>query len=525
MYVRPSFYLLRLVFGLFALALVSLSASAQEGASVPGVYRSSGTQQIWDGPGSTYSAASTGAVLVAGVGGITATSKFSALLADGRAAALTVARFASVSNLFGVAVSLAGIYGVDYMIHHVPAFADWMTASGVRQDPANPTQLQRSDPTVCTVAPCYSYSMAGLPGQTFSSAKAACDLWAPGAVPGGGGHGVVQPDGRCFAYKADNTFWIAQQVSATSIQPQPANWLPASMDDIAPYMTARVPAGPYLDQVAALGAKVPVTPVSVTNDPVSEPDPNVRTTNYPKPADKIGAPVQVPGNPFGLADNTPTVTKTTPGTAPLNPGDQSSVGPLPPGVKLGDAVPISTPTTTTDVSTYDPTCSCTRTVSTTAQDGAQVKDTTATTTTFTNTAGKSVVTVSTGTTTTTIDMTTGATLAPTTVVTKDQTAPASVPTDCDKRPGSVGCSDLGVPAPAEVLPSSVQSVALTPSVFTSAAACPADSVIPVHVGPFSSTATISYAKMCEATSTYVYPLVMLIGAAIAAFVFIGGLKS
>ncbi len=473
MYVRPSFYLLRLVFGLLALALVSLTANAAGAAADKAAFQAfmgtvagNNTSIAFGGGGKVLAttAASGAGWVSAGNFGVSAAAtpalgmvlKGTAMVEAAPGVVVPVVGASSITgaNLFAglkaaatIGASLVGgPWGVAFL--GAGAVLDWMTASGVRADPANPTQLQRNDHTVCSVAPCWAWTINTGSGAYAKSTVVYTLAGAIAAVSGVrvsaslyNGPATGSQSGNVITitnniYNNDGSLYYAGDYSShigTSVAPAPSSWLPASMDDIAPYMQAVQPSPAVVQQLLGTGASLQTEPVTVTA-PSTVAGPTTTTNN---------------------ADGTKTVTQTTNNFS-----------------TAGNTITNVGPTTTTTVYNTDNSVKSTSTSTTTPGPNDQPPQ-----------------------------------------------------TDCDKFPDDVACTKLGSPLPAERLPSSTQSVTLTPSIFTSSAACPADSVIPVHVGPFSSTATISYAKMCEATSTYVYPLVMLIGAAIAAFVFIGGLKS
>lgn len=466
MYVRPRFTLLQLLLGLLALAFVPLSASAGVPADKAAFQAFMGTvagnnTSIAFGAGgkvlATSAASGAGWVTAGNMGVAAAATPALGMLVKGTAMVeaapgvmvpVVAASGVTGANLWAglkaasaIGASLVGgPWGVAFL--GAGAVLDWMTRAGVRPNPDGSGTLQRSDPTVCTVAPCYNYKdVADMnpPNNTlFPSLDAACSAYvanysarfpADGAQYLGTGGTPGSPLCRLLILGTNYTY----APSPVSVPPSSATWLPASMDDIAPYMQAVQPSPNVVQQILNTGATLQTEPVTVTA-PSTVVGPTTTTQN---------------------ADGTKTVTTTTYNFS-----------------TAGDTITNTGPTTTT--TTYN--------------------------------ADNSVKSTSTSTT------------AP---GPNDQPAQ----TDCDKFPDNVACTKLGTPPLAERLPSSPVAISLTPSVFTSSAGCPADIVVPVHVGPFSQSATISFSGLCNAASTYVYPLVMLIGAALAGFIFVGGLKS
>jgi hypothetical protein len=92
---------------------------------------------------------------------------------------------------------------------------------------------------------------------------------------------------------------------------------------------------------------------------------------------------------------------------------------------------------------------------------------------------------------------------------------------CDDNPDSVACMKTGTPT-EQTLPGEEAGInAVTAVSFTAAAGCPADLSFDVN----GSTYAFSYAVMCNTASGYGSPVVLVLGAALAAFVFIGGFKA
>lgn len=93
------------------------------------------------------------------------------------------------------------------------------------------------------------------------------------------------------------------------------------------------------------------------------------------------------------------------------------------------------------------------------------------------------------------------------------------PTDCDKYPDIIGCSKYGTPEGGQV-EKKTKTVSFDP-VSLPGGGCPA----PRQFVAFGAQYEISWTPICDATVTYVKPVVLIICSAFAAFIFIGGLKS
>lgn len=96
------------------------------------------------------------------------------------------------------------------------------------------------------------------------------------------------------------------------------------------------------------------------------------------------------------------------------------------------------------------------------------------------------------------------------------------PTDCDKRPTSIGCSEFGTPVRDQELQTTPYDFnSITPVSFAGSAGCPA----PVPFTLLGQTYNLNFTSICDNVVAYVRPLVLVVGAALAAFVFVAGFRS
>lgn len=96
------------------------------------------------------------------------------------------------------------------------------------------------------------------------------------------------------------------------------------------------------------------------------------------------------------------------------------------------------------------------------------------------------------------------------------------PTDCDKHPGSVACTDLGDPGSAEPPPNVDIPTAVQNIVFGSMGGCPAPFQLAFSVGGRGYSYTISNQPLCDLMVT-MQPIFLALFAAAAAFVFYDGI--
>jgi hypothetical protein len=109
--------------------------------------------------------------------GIVRTAQGVAVNAGGRAVTIPVAmRFAANTGRYAAA-GLNPWFAAGIIL--LPPVIDWMNSGGFKFENG---QLKKTDPTVCTVGPCYYYSgsnqLAYLGDQRFSSASALCEAYS-----------------------------------------------------------------------------------------------------------------------------------------------------------------------------------------------------------------------------------------------------------------------------------------------------------------------------------------------------------
>ncbi|MFN4349739.1 MAG: virulence factor TspB C-terminal domain-related protein [Hylemonella sp.] len=97
-----------------------------------------------------------------------------------------------------------------------------------------------------------------------------------------------------------------------------------------------------------------------------------------------------------------------------------------------------------------------------------------------------------------------------------------IKTDCDKKPNSIGCSEYGTPDGSVTLgrtDSGFSSIAVVS--FGAAASCPA----PLPFDVAGRTYSVSFQSICTNANDYIRPVVLVLGAALAAFIFVAGFRS
>lgn len=509
------------------LAVLSLGAVAQADVWTRGYVwnaASNSGQDVWLGPGNKVQNISPLESAVnnqLASGGINTTRTGAVALRDGRTATLAATRFASTANIFkGVKAVAGGPLGVTLLLMEaMPALLDWINADNSTHIRWNSNQLQRKVDSSLFHVTCQ--------GQVFSGTGVSLAASCSAAWNAVNGCGIVATFTSLNHVYSGATaacpygMWDSLAVRDTTSN----DWLPASMADIEPYMTPRVPAAAILSQIVGAGQPVDVVPVSVTT--VTAPPaltPYVETTTYPKPADRTTT-VMVPGNPYSLPNNTPTVTNQSTSEKLLNPGSTSKTGVSPAGNNSPAPAPVNTPTQSTTTSTFNPTTNQTTSDTVTSQDAAQQVSTSTTTTTINNTSNTSNVTYNTTNVTNITNTTTNTQLAPTkTDISNNSPTPTPTPSPdpvdpCEGDPDRVGCLKLGAPPVAEVLSKTTQAVTITSSTFAGAGSCPAD----VTFSAVGHSYSFSYASLCARMSALA-ALFLAMAAMFAAWIFVSALK-
>lgn len=209
------------------------------------------------------------------------------------------------SGLVSAAAALLSTAGGPYTaaaLFAAPFLLDWLNKSGGRVSPDG-LGLERLNPDVCSVAPCYEYGRINFDNggilYSYPTASAACTA----TVSAGNAWSkyntfvfdslsgtrcrvrVLSKPGGDYVGMSDYILGVR------SVQPTVAQYLPSSMDDIAPYMARSDvnPDGRVIQELLDKGADIPM------------PSPNVTG-----PASVVGAETTTVNS-----DGTKTVSKTT----------------------------------------------------------------------------------------------------------------------------------------------------------------------------------------------------------------------
>lgn len=518
----------------FALLCLSGAVFADPPAGWPGRYSVVGGTEVWTQPTGPITSPTEATFAAATGGGVTATSLIAPILADGRAVALTAYRAVTGSALLQAAgkVISAGTSpavvlsaaAVGILAAKLPAFLDWIAGDGGQHVRIGPVtgQLEKKAPDQTQ----YQYTVWGTNVCTRASLVDALSCAEPGANFVYHDNGYMNAYGNTGFYEAwhyvngTNTHYTNLDYQRTTTGTLPGGWLPASLDDIAPYMTARPPPSTYPVQILSAGVPLDAAPVSMSG-PTSlpEPAPQVQTVQYPKQQDQTSTTV-ASGNPFNLPDNQP-VDQVSTESIMTGPGSKSVNGPPILGYEGLAPQPLSVPVTKTATSTFNPTTNQTTTVTHTVPHGAVQTKTCTPTTALTSTATTSTVSKTVTCVTTTIDSVTGQTLANSDTVTETSTtaAPVTQATDCEKSPTNVGCAALGQAPPADPLLKTAFPVSITSITFAGTSSCPQPLSFNVRTGSYA----FSYQPLCDKLAV-LRGLFLAIAGVIAAYVVITAFK-
>lgn len=486
---------------------------------------------VWYGPGNkvtTNGAFARGANVAAQAGGYNIAEVGKVALRDGRSVTLTATRLATSGALAVAAAKLAsGPVGIIAVLA-IPTVYDWIMADNQQNIRVNGTRtgVEKKKPGSCTVEPCYEYQGANN-GIWYSSLSEAATNSVGVKPVGCTGYSIyparlvsVQPP---FAYTFQWDYCGTSNpalgtgtsgVAYRTKTPDAPEWLPSTMDDIAPYLTPRLPAPAYPKQIIDAGGEIDVAPVSITGPSPALPQlpPAVKETVYPKPADVTGPSVVVPGNPHGLPANTPTVTNVSTSSAPLSPGSSTVTGS--PSSPFPSHGPVSTPKTTTTTSTYDQTSDQTTSQDVTSQDAAKQTTTSTNITNITNTTNTSTVTNNTTNVTNVTNTTTNTPLEPTKTDTVTDKPVEDKRSECEKSPDTLGCMKVD-DVPTDRVPTKTVTITWAEeNLGLGAGSCPAPTPFHTALGDYSLDLT----QYCGAITSYVRPLVLLFSLLAAFFI-------
>jgi len=468
---------------------------------------------IWFGPGDRIeagSAARARTVWNQGTGGINAVESGAVALRDGRSVTLTATRKITTSAVFGGLASFASSpVGLAAGLA-IPFVIDWIAGDNEEHIRINPTGTGveiKGNEKVCDVGvgiECYTFNRMciGGFGPITESVSFCYDpkysyTWAyegPSNLP----HVYIKYNGNVIT-----SWWGTALPDAHD-----GGWLPASMDDIAPYMTPRVPPAALVPYLLEKGITFPAENVSVTGpSPALAPLPvSKKTTIYAEPPPVVSPPVILDGNPYGLPANTPTTTSSSTGSQSLSPTSSSKTGPNPPSKDHG---PVTTPTQTVTKSTYNPTTDKTTSTTTKTQDGAKQETTSTTTTTITNTPNTSTVTNVITNITNITNTTTNELMSPPLEETQEGTEPSNKDdiAECERNPETIGCAQFGEPTPPDELVKETIDVSITPVSFAGSGACPA----PLSFNVSGHSYAVSYDSLCEKLAILKYLFLAMAG--------------
>lgn len=503
-------------------------------------YSAVGGTEVWTMPSGPITSPTEATFVAAAGGGFTATSLIAPVLADGRAVALTVYRavtgsalLAAGSRLLGTPAGMvASAAGVAYLLAKSPSFAAWIAGDNgqnVRIGPSGLLEKKAPDlPGTYQMTSTFGHACSGtVLSEVMNCSVAGLTVqgdWVVGVgyqqVPVHWQGGSCQTQSVMVEWQTVGNF-VASELRCTLLQAGGSGgWLPASMNDIAPYMTTRPPPASYPTEILTAGEKIEASALNILN-PALLPEAPIfsRTIQYPKQVDHTATTVAA-GNPFNLPDNTP-VQEVSTESIMTGPGSITATGGASLGYDMLAPAPISLPVDKTITRTFNPATNSTTSTTTTSPHGAVVTQTYVPTTTMTSTPTTSTVSKSVSKTTITVDSVTGqpVTNTETTVETAPVAPPVAVPTDCEKFPSHIGCAEFGQPPSAEVLAKTSVPVSITSVAFAGSSSCPSPLTFSAMTGSYS----VSYQPICDKLAV-LRGLFVAIAGVIAAYIVITAFK-
>jgi hypothetical protein len=179
-------------------------------------------------------------------------------LITAQVAASAIITGAQIAGPWGAAAAGLGVVAV----FAIPAFADAYARAKMRVNPTTGA-LERADPNVCSVAPCFEYSnpnWAGMVGKWFSSRSAACAASSAYSVSTGGYSFSLNANDACQASVGGGVV----SLTSRSIAPSPDAYGPVSLSEAQAAMSAQVPTVAQVDALADLGFQPETGPVTIT---------------------------------------------------------------------------------------------------------------------------------------------------------------------------------------------------------------------------------------------------------------------
>jgi len=185
--------------------------------------------------------------------------------------------------------AIAAIAGgpVGIGLFALPFALEWLTSAGGRVDPSNPAALQRTDPTLCTVAPCYAYNNTSIwyspPMVKRNSSLEACqEMVSYVNANNWGGVAPISMTGStettCSVRNTSGSWAPTLGISKSTRPVDVASWIPASMSDISPYMK-QTPFDPrVVGEILDKGGDIPF-PAPVVTGPSEILGPKTETQN------------------------------------------------------------------------------------------------------------------------------------------------------------------------------------------------------------------------------------------------------
>lgn len=144
--------------------------------------------------------------------------------------------FRSFANMASIGAAISGFGAVAGVIQAGMAIYDLMAEMGYR--PGQGGSIERKDPKVCSVAPCYEYRVTSAGDTQWHWSKAeACNVAAAIYVAGGYGELTGSTQMFCYIYRSNGSYVNGFGIDPRSIEARPPVFNPSTwqefQDDIA----------------------------------------------------------------------------------------------------------------------------------------------------------------------------------------------------------------------------------------------------------------------------------------------------
>jgi hypothetical protein len=528
---------------LVALAFVQIASAQNSNLTNPpdqwyNRFTTTGGKTVWTAPGGTVTsdtitAARAQAILNTIPSGVEVVQTGNVLLPSGTPISLIAKRAITVADIFaGAKAALGGPVGIAVLaLSALPEIIDWVNKDGATTIRVNSSNNGFEKRNKDTKPPGTGYQYQGYTSAWFNDPDSACKTYtsyfqtayAPTYTESYVGEDGDPASGQinCHSVRSDGLTNnnpsvtrlggcpVGQDVNPDGSCSAPTDqpWLPASMDDIAPYLFPYPPPTTLVYDILNHGVNLPAANESVSGPSTTPTEPSVTDSEKVPVPPNIVTSSTTPGNPLNLAANTPTVTSSGTGSTP------ASV----------NGTPVNVPNSTSTTSTYNPTSNSTTSTTTTTSTPVRVDTTTTPKTTVAYTPTTATATTTNTTVINIVNNNNNTVISTTTNTNNPPPKLPDTPDPCKTDPNLVSCTDLGTAPDASPLPRTSKAFSMTAETFAASGACPPPVSFSIGMRGFSGSYAISYQPACDVMAM-LRDLIIALGAFAAAYVLADSFK-